>query len=164
MAFFIPVFKALNEANVRYVVVGGVATILHGYVRATTDIDLIVDLQVEEAERVINTLTDAGYKPRVPVEAIEFADTKKREEWISSKGMTVFSMYHSVQPGLTIDLFVKHPIPFNDLWERSQIFDVDDTDIRACSLDDLLKLKEMAGRDRDKDDIEKLRMIKENGR
>ena len=164
MAFFIPVFKALNEANVRYVVVGGVATILHGYVRATTNIDLIVDLQVEEAERVIITLTDAGYKPRIPVEAIEFADTKKREEWISSKGMTVFSMYHSEQPGLTIDLFVKHPIPFDELWQRSQIFDIDDTAIRSCSLDDLLQLKEMAGRNRDKDDIEKLRMIKENDR
>ena len=50
MAFFIPAFQQLNAANVRYVVVGGVATNLHGYVRATTDIDLIVDLQTEEAE------------------------------------------------------------------------------------------------------------------
>jgi len=162
MAFFIPVFKQLNAANVRYVVVGGVATILHGYVRATTDIDLIVDLQVEEAERVINTLTDAGYMPRIPVDAIEFADTKTRESWIDTKGMTVFSMYHSVQTGLAVDLFAKHPIPFDELWERSQIFDVDGTAIRACSLDDLLKLKEMAGRNRDKDDIEKLKMIKSN--
>jgi len=68
----------LNAANVRYVVVGSVATILHGYVRVTTDIDLIVDLQVEEAEKVIKTLSETGYKPRIPVDAIEFADTKKK--------------------------------------------------------------------------------------
>ncbi len=164
MAFFIPVFKLLNDADVRYVVVGGVATILHGYVRATADIDLIVDLQVEEAERVIRTLSDAGYKPRVPVDAIEFADAKKREEWVRTKGMTVFSMFHPEQPGLSIDLFAEHPIPFEELWERSQVIDVAGTDVRVCSLDDLLALKKLAGRNKDKDDIEKLQVIKKHGK
>lgn len=164
MAFFIPVFQQLNAANVRYVVVDGVATILHGYVRATTDINLIVDLQVEEAKKVIKTLSDTGYKPRIPVDAIEFADTKKREDWINTKGMTVFSMFHPEKPELSIDLFAKHPIPFEELWERSRIFDVDGTDIRTCSLDDLLKLKEMSGRNKDKDDIEKLQKIKDYGK
>ncbi len=103
MAFFIPVFEQLNKANVQYVAVGGVATILHGYVLATTDIDLIVDLQVDEAE--------------------------KRSDWINTKGMTVFSMFHAEQPGLSVDLFAKHPIPFGDLWKRSQIFEVDGTNI-----------------------------------
>ena len=163
MAFFIPVFKQLNAANVRYVVVGGVATILHGYVRATTDIDLIVDLQVEEAEKVINALTEAGYKPRIPVAALEFADNEKRKSWIETKGMMVFSMFHPEQPGLSIDLFAQHPIPFEELWARSKVFDINGTDVRACSLDDLLKLKEMAGRNKDKDDIEKLQKIKGYG-
>ena len=164
MAFFLPVFEQLNKADIRYVAVGGVATILHGYVRATTDIDLIIDLQIEEAEKAIIALSDAGYKPRVPVDALDFADAVKREDWINTKGMTVFSMFHSTQPGLTIDLFDKHPIPFNELWQRSQIFEVDGTNIRVCSIDDLLKLKQMAVRDKDKDDIEKLLQIKDHGR
>jgi predicted nucleotidyltransferase len=164
MAFFVPVFKQLNTANVRYVVVGGVATILHGYVRATTDIDLIVDLQVEEATRIIQVLVDAGYKPRIPVPAIDFADAAKREDWISTKGMTVFSMFHPEHFGLSIDLFAKSPINFDELWERSNVFDVAGTGIRACSLDDLLTLKKMAGRSKDKDDIEKLMKIKVHGR
>jgi len=53
MSFYIPIFKLLNEADVKYVVVGSIATILHGYVRATADIDLVVDLQVDEATKVI---------------------------------------------------------------------------------------------------------------
>jgi hypothetical protein len=44
MAIFAPLFDALNKANIRYVVVGGLATVLHGYVRLTVDIDLAVDL------------------------------------------------------------------------------------------------------------------------
>lgn len=38
MVLFLPVFQKLNEADVRFVVVDEVATILHGYVRAKTDI------------------------------------------------------------------------------------------------------------------------------
>jgi len=164
MAFFLPVFKQLNAADVRYVVVGGVATILHGYVRATTDIDLIVDLQIDEAEKAIEALSGEGYKPRIPVQAKEFADDNKRKQWIETKGMTVFSMFHPEQPGLSIDLFAQHPIPFDELWERSQVFDVDGTGIRVCSLDDLIMLKQLAGRNKDMDDIEKLQKIKDHGK
>jgi len=164
MAFFLPVFKQLNAADVRYVVVGGVATILHGYVRATTDIDLIVDLQIDEAEKAIEALSGEGYKPRIPVQAMEFADNNKRKQWIETKGMTVFSMFHPEQPGLSIDLFAQHPIPFDELWGRSQVFDVDGTGIRVCSLDDLIKLKQLAGRNKDMDDIEKLLKIKDHGK
>ena len=164
MAFFLPVFKQLNAADVRYVVVGGVATILHGYVRATTDIDLIVDLQIDEAEKAIEALSGEGYKPRIPVQAKEFADNNKRKQWIETKGMTVFSMFHPEQPGLSIDLFAQHPIPFDELWERSQVLDVDGTGIRVCSLDDLIKLKQLAGRNKDMDDIEKLQKIKDHGK
>lgn len=109
---------------------------------------------------MIRSLSASGYRPRVPVEALEFADAAKREDWINTKGMTVFSMYHATQPGLTIDLFARYSIPFDELWARSQVFEVDGTGIRVCSLDDLLRLKEMAGRNKDKDDIEKLLQIK----
>lgn len=35
--------KALNEAGVKYVVIGGIAMIQQGFVRATEDIDLLLD-------------------------------------------------------------------------------------------------------------------------
>ncbi|OGR91725.1 MAG: hypothetical protein A2V88_09150 [Elusimicrobia bacterium RBG_16_66_12] len=52
MALFEPIFDALNRAGVRYVVVGGLATVLHGYARLTVGIDLIVDLAPDEARKV----------------------------------------------------------------------------------------------------------------
>ena len=48
-----PIFDALNRADVRYVVVGGLATVLHGYARLTADVDLIVDLVPAEARKTI---------------------------------------------------------------------------------------------------------------
>jgi len=42
---FTPIQRALNEAKVQYVVVGGLATILHGYPRCTSDVDLVINLE-----------------------------------------------------------------------------------------------------------------------
>ena len=52
-----PIFVALNDAGVRYVIVGGLATVLHGFARLTHDVDLAVDLVPAEAARVIDVLT-----------------------------------------------------------------------------------------------------------
>ena len=43
MSLFEPIFAALENGTVRYVVVGGMATVLHGYARLTADVDIIVD-------------------------------------------------------------------------------------------------------------------------
>ena len=43
---FEPVLKALNEAGVRYVIVGGVAVVLHGHLRATADLDDVAVLEM----------------------------------------------------------------------------------------------------------------------
>ena len=44
--------KALNQEEVRYVLIGGFAVILHGFVRATKDVDLLVDASVENVRRL----------------------------------------------------------------------------------------------------------------
>lgn len=118
MSLYLPLFKALNDAGVKYVVVGGLATVLHGYLRLTVDVDLVVDLAPEEVTRAVHALESLGYKPRVPVPAAQLADAAKRKEWIEQKGMTVFSFYHPSDSMLTVDIFVHHPIPFPALRAR----------------------------------------------
>lgn len=161
MPLYSPLFKALHDAEVKYVVVGGVATVLHGYARLTMDIDFIVDLVPAEAARVVRTLESLGFKPRAPVPAAQFADAAKRKEWVEQKGMTVFSFFNPADPMLSIDLFVHHPIPFTDLRSRAVCMVIDDVPVYICSIDDLIALKQMAGRPQDLQDIEKLRLIQE---
>lgn len=160
MSLYLPLFKALNDVDVQYVVVGGIATILHGYVRATADVDLVVDLQVDEASKVITVLTAEGLKPKIPVQAMEFADEKKREQWITEKGMQVFSLYRPDRIGMTVDLFVHQPIPYQDLYKHSVVMDLDGIKVRVCSIDDLITMKQLVGRHKDLADIEQLTKIK----
>ncbi len=80
MSVYEPIFQALNTAGVRYVVVGGLATVLHGYARLTAGVDLAVDLAPEEASRVIQALAAKGFRPQAPVDPKAFADRTTRDQ------------------------------------------------------------------------------------
>ncbi|HEX5044106.1 MAG TPA: hypothetical protein VFV75_14455 [Candidatus Polarisedimenticolaceae bacterium] len=157
MPIFEPMLRALNEAGVRYVIVGGVAVVLHGHVRLTTDLDLIVDLEPEQA-KAIDVLVGLGLRPRAPVDPRRFAEPQVRSTWIQEKGMRVFTM---VDPAgrREVDLFIETPIPFEQLWSRSVEVKLTDTTVRVASITDLIELKRAGGRPIDLLDIETLKEI-----
>ena len=53
--------RSLNEHSARYVVIGATAFPVHGYARATLDIDLLIEATVENAGRVRDALISFGY-------------------------------------------------------------------------------------------------------
>ncbi len=159
VSLFEPIFEALNRAEARYVVVGGLATVLHGYARLTADVDLVVDLRPVEACKVLAVLENLGFRPRAPVNAIEFADPIIRASWIQNKGLRVFSMWDPANPMRVVDLFVEHPIDFERLWSGAQWIALLHTSVRVASIPDLIELKRLAGRPQDLLDIEALEAI-----
>lgn len=161
MGFYERFFRSLNERNVRYVVAGGVAVVLHGHPRMTADIDLAVDLTPEAARRAIQTLTEMGLRPRVPVEPEAFADPAQRNRWISERGMTVFNLYDPSNPLLSVDLFVESPIPFEELFKRSVRIALPSCEVRIASIEDLIAMKKTAGRSQDLADIQALEMLRD---
>jgi hypothetical protein len=52
---------------VRFVVVGGLAVILHGHLRATRDLDLVIDLEPSNCSRGLDALRGIGLRPRPDV-------------------------------------------------------------------------------------------------
>jgi hypothetical protein len=159
MVLFRPVFSALKSQGVRYVAVGGLAVVLHGFARLTADIDLILDLEPDNARRAIEGLVAAGLVPRPPVDAYDFCDERIRRTWIEEKGMRVFSLWAPMNPMLEVDLFVESPVPFPDLWDRSVLVEAGDISIRIASIKDLIALKRVAGRALDLEDIAALTSI-----
>lgn len=74
------VLRALGEANVEYLVVGGVAVVLHGHLRTTADLDLVIRLEPDNVQRAMAQLTRLGLRPRAPVALESFADPQQRSQ------------------------------------------------------------------------------------
>lgn len=157
------VLTALEQARVRYLLVGGVAVVLHGYLRTTADLDLILALDEDNVGRAAKALTGLGYRPRVPVQVTELADPRCRQEWIESKGLTVLSLWSPDQPALEVDLFVEEPLDFEAAHARAVRTDLGACETSVVTLDDLLALKRRAGRPRDLEDIDALERLHREG-
>jgi hypothetical protein len=158
------VLQALSHAEVRYLVVGGVAVVLHGYLRATADLDLVVQLDEANVLRAVDALEDLGYRPRPPVPARAFADAATREGWVRDKGLTVFSLWSDRFPQLEVDLFASEPFDFAAAFARAVQVPLGEHAIPVASLDDLIALKQAAGRPQDRADVEALRSLHDAGR
>ena len=147
------VFVALDAAGVRYVIVGGVAVNFYGFPRLTVDLDLVLDLRPDVAERAIDTLVALGFETRLPVDPRQFADAAIRADWVDNRNMQVFSLHDPQDPLREIDLFVKDPIPFEALVDASQSVAVGGVFVRIASREHMIAMKRAAGRPRDLEDI-----------
>ena len=165
MSLYSDLFADLSLGGVRYVVVGGVAVVLQGVARLTADIDLVLDLETANVRSAIHVLTARGLRPMIPVDPMDFADEAKRDQWIEQKNMTVFSMRDEANPLITVDLFAREPIPFSELWQRSDVIRLGNTEVHVASIPDLIAMKKAAARVQDLADIEKLnRVLRERER
>jgi predicted nucleotidyltransferase len=159
MTEFDTIFAVLQATGVRYVVVGGLAVNLHGYQRFTKDIDLVIELVPDRALKVLQALEAVGYKPNLPVKLADFADPVIREGWIRDKGMMVFQMY-SDQTRMSVDIFVRYPLDFDELWNDGTKIDLPGASPRIASIEHLILMKRKANRPQDRLDIEQLEKIK----
>ena len=157
--WFAEIFRELAKEDVRYVIVGGIAVNLLGVPRFTADLDLIVALERKNIQKFAKCMTKLGFKPKVPVTAEMFADPKNRENWIKEKNMIVFSFWRPDHPYEVIDVFVKEPIPFKELWSKREKVSLENIKIPVISIGHLIQLKKQAGRLQDVSDIEALNKL-----
>lgn len=157
------IVRTLNNHQVKYLIVGGLAVVAHGYVRFTADIDLVLGMEKQNLADAVVALKTLNYRPRAPVDFEQFIEPQSRKQWIDQKGMTVFSLFSPDHPVTEIDLFVDPPFVFSEAYAKALRLEVaPGISATFCSLEDLINLKSRAGRPRDLEDIEQLRKILEN--
>ena len=156
------IFRALNDAGVKYLVAGGLAVNAHGYLRFTKDVDFVLRLQADNIGRAFTALERIGYRPSVPVTGEQFADPEQRQSWIEKKGMQVLQFWSDAHRETPVDVFVTEPFPFDEEYRRALIKPLyGDIEVRFVSIPTLIRMKEVAGRAQDRIDIENLRLIQE---
>jgi hypothetical protein len=154
------IFKEFELRRVRYLVVGGMAVNLYGYVRLTVDLDIMADLSEKNLSKVIEIMEKFGYTPRVPVNPHEILSDEKRDEWIKKKGAVVFTFIDLNEPFKHIDIFLSNPIDFEKAYSRKEQMTIGGVKVSIVSIDDLIELKSLSGRQRDLEDIDHLERIR----
>ena len=150
------VLGALEREGVRFLVVGGVAVVLHGYLRTTVDLDLVIQLDEANVLRAIEVFKRLRFEPRVPVSIESFADESQRVRWVREKNARVFSLWHPDEPGFLVDLFVEEPFDFDERYGRAAVARLGEEDVRVLAIEDLVEMKLAAGRAQDLADVEAL--------
>ncbi|MCX8028224.1 MAG: nucleotidyl transferase AbiEii/AbiGii toxin family protein [Thermodesulfovibrionales bacterium] len=159
--FYEKVLRKLLEKKVRFAVTGGVALVMHGVVRFTADIDLIVDLRVDNLKILISAIEDLGFKPRIPVNLYDLLDDQKRFAWINEKNMIAFTLYNPEHQIEEIDILIKELIPFEELAIEIEWMKVKDMAIPVVSRNHLKRLKVLSGRAQDMADIKALESLED---
>jgi predicted nucleotidyltransferase len=159
-ADFAAIAETLNRASVRFLVVGGIAVVEHGYGRNTYDVDLVIELSPEPVARAFTALAEIGYHPTVPISAAQFSTSEQRQALMKEKGMTVLNFFSSQHPQTPLDIFVTEPFNFENEFaaagERAVSAGVN---VRIVSLGALLQMKKTAGRGKDLADIDELSLL-----
>ena len=136
---------ALKAANLSFAVCGGLAMAIHGHPRATQDIDLLV--REEDLPAILKVAESVGFW--IPSGRMPFRPN-------TSEAMEICRVSKAVDSTLIpLDLMIVTTF-LEDVWESRIEGALGETRCDVVSRDGLIKMKTVAARKRDLDDIEKL--------
>lgn len=142
---FAAALRDLNASGIRYVIVGGLAVIRHGAVRATKDIDAAVAMDGDNLARLERLVErwDATNPDGTPLRIAK----------LTAGGVLALRTPHCLVDILSEQLL---PAPFDDVLARADVKRIDGVEAPICSFADLVAMKRAAGRSTDLLDLERL--------
>jgi predicted nucleotidyltransferase len=147
----------LSDAEVSFVLVGGLAVNAWGYLRATRDVDVVPDPSKENLEKLNGLLVELGGRVEVGEELLD-ADAIRTFLRTGDRTLVVTELGH-------VDVLQGLPQvpPFSALDAEATDVDLDGLVVRICSLEHLLQMKRASDRPRDRDDLEALEAAQGDG-
>lgn len=138
-------YRSLRRNKVEYLIIGGVACEIYGSPRATKDLDIIILATLENAQRLLKALEEAGF-------GSAFLTTAEK---IIANEINIFQDY------IRLDVLTKvKGLDFKKAWQNRQVKSLKAVKINVASIEDLINSKEASNRVIDKEDIKILKKIK----
>ena len=141
-----PILRALTEHGVHYIVVGGFAAAAHGVVRATADLDLVVERSWDNAEKLAAALAELD-----ATSATEAGTPLSREVLVRRADRKLMTPHG--------ELHLLHEVPgvadFRD-FGAPEVVRLGELEVPVANLADLRQMKRAGGRDKDRLDLAEL--------
>ena len=134
----VEIFASFERHDVRYLVIGGIAAVLHGVPRATFDVDILIESSPENAASLLAALEETG---------LGTARLTNAQEILANE-ITIF------EDRVRIDVQTSTPgIEFEDAWRRKDTMTFQSQGFFGVCLEDLIASKKAAGRPVDLEDV-----------
>lgn len=142
------VLISLNKNKIKYLIHGGFAVSVYGYIRGTKDIDIWIEPKKENIKKLYDLFSKMNYVPTMH---------KTAEEFIKADGNHVIWLAY----GFQVDVWVKSKeFTFEQLWKHRVKRSFENILCYYVSINDLIKMKKETGRPKDLADVDILKKIK----
>lgn len=148
--FLFQVIDEFKKNSLPYAIIGGYAMALHGLVRATVDIDLVLRLKIKDFEQAEQALLAVGLTSRIPIRAKDIITM--REEYIEKRNLLAWSFVDFKNPSRQVDILITKDL--NDL--EVEKISVGNRKINVVTLQELKQLKIESGRPQDLIDVKNI--------
>ncbi len=151
--FLYKIVATLKNARVPFAIAGGYAVALHGAVRGTVDVDIVLRLTKSHFLAAESALMGLGLVPRLPVSADEIFDF--REEYIKNRNLVAWSFSNPRDPSEIVDIIITH-----DLAKlKIKNIQAGGRTLPILSVADLIAMKRASGRPQDLEDVRALEKL-----
>ena len=144
----ISLWKALQNNKVKYILVGGFASVLNGYNRLTADVDIWIKDSIENRTALQNTLNEIG---------LSVPDLKHMD---FVPGWSAITLPSGFELDIMTYLAGFEQARFDECFELANEAIIDDTSIRFFHINQLIEAKKATKRTKDQLDVEELEKIK----
>jgi len=152
--FIYKVIEILESKNIEYAIAGGYAVALHGAVRGTVDIDLIIKLEKDTFLKIENAFEEIGLQSRLPIRGEEVFNF--REEYIKNRNLIAWNFININNPAESVDILLTEDLKKT----KTKTIKSGIKTLKVVSVNDLIKMKNKSSRPQDLEDIKSLRSLK----
>lgn len=148
--FIFKVCNALKESRVIYAIVGGYAVSLHGAVRGTVDIDIVIAWSLENLQKAEGALKKMGLISQLPLNAITVFNNK--EDYVLNRNLIAWNFFNPKILTEQVDLIITYDLnPSTVTTVKTNL-----GEINILSRKQLIEMKTLSGRPQDLQDVKAL--------
>ena len=135
--------ESLARADVKFIIVGGVAVALNGFVRTTEDVGILIERSPENIARLLETLSSFGEGHARELASADFSDVEGAVRIIEDFPLDVFTVIRGKR--------------YSDLIHSTEQTRINEATVRYLNAKALIALKEKSPREKDQIDVSALR-------
>jgi len=141
-------WKALQDNNVQYIMVGGYATNLHGYQRFTGDLDIWLKDTLENRQLLRTAFKDCEMGDYPMIEYMQFIP-----------GWTDFHLNNGLRLDILIAMKGLEGYTFDECLEMASVADIENVHVPFLHINQLIENKKIVNRPKDQIDVQALEQI-----